>query len=78
MDLPAIAAVIKQTKIGQLLKFLPPTLVDLAKTLHSLLAELAETEKSTVKNTLANILEELLRQNAITTERCMAINKYIL
>ena len=33
--------------------------VDLTKTLHSFLAELAETGKSTVKNTLADILEEL-------------------
>ena len=34
VDLPAIAAVIKETKIGEGLKFLQRTLVDLTKTLH--------------------------------------------
>ena len=52
----------------QWLKFLPRTPVDLTKTLHSLLAEIAEpaeTRKSTMKNTFANLLEEL----GITTKR---------
>ena len=49
MDLPAISAVINETKIGQGLKFLPQTLVDIALITNG-------TGKPTVKNMLAKIL----------------------
>ena len=64
--------------MGQVFRFLPRTLVDLTKALHSLLTELAETCKSTVKNTLANTMEELRRWNEIATERYMMIKSDIL
>ena len=45
--------VIKNTKVGQGLKFLPRKLTDLVKSLQVLLEELAETGKTDVRNKVA-------------------------
>ena len=46
MDLPTIAVVIKNTKAGQGLKFLPRILNDLKQQLHIYLKDLVETGQS--------------------------------
>ena len=68
-DLPAVTLVIKDTKIGQGLKFLPRKMTDLVKSLQRLLTELVETGSSTVRNNVTAVLEELLRRKGITQER---------
>ena len=69
-----IAEVIKKTKIGQGMQFLPRTLTDLTKKLQIWLQELAEsTEASAVRNKVAAVLEELHRQKGIMQERYNAI-----
>ena len=60
IDLPAVAAVIKETKIGQGLPFLPRKVSELTKHLHVWLEELAETGASTVRNKISALLKELL------------------
>ena len=52
--------VIKDTKIGQGLKFLPGKLANLRKHLHIWLEELVDTGKSDVRNKVVGLLEELL------------------
>ena len=73
IDLPAVAAVIKERKIGQGLKFLPRKLTDLTTRLQIWLKEFAETGASGVRNKIAAVLEELLRQKGITQERYKSI-----
>ena len=69
-----IAEVIKKTKIGQGIQFLPRTMTDLTRKLQIWLQELAEsTEASAVRNKVAAVLEELHRQKGITQERYNAI-----
>ena len=75
MDLQSIADIIKETKIGQGLKFLPRKMNDLTKSLQLLRDELAETEKSTARNTLASVLEELRRQKGSTLENYRSIKE---
>ena len=59
--------VIKDTKIGQGLKYLPRKLSDLVKGLHDLLEELAETGPTEVRK-VAAVLEELLSRNGISLD----------
>ena len=73
MDLPAVALIIKDTKIGRGLKFLPRKLSDLVKSLQTLLTELTETGSSTIQNNVRNVLEELLQRKGITQERYNSI-----
>ena len=77
-DLPAVALVIKDTKIGQGLKFLPRKMNDLVKSLQRLLTELVETGSSTVRNNVTAVLEELLRRKGITQERYNSIIEDIM
>ena len=58
--------VIKDTKIGQGLKFLPRKLADLMKNLQIWSEELVDTGKSDVRNKVAGLLEELLRRKGIS------------
>ena len=66
VDLPIIADIIKETKIGQELKFLPMKLNDLTKNLKTWLEELAETGSTTMKNKITGIL--LFRESSITDD----------
>ena len=66
MDLPTIAVVIKDTKAGQRLKFLPRILNDLKQQLHIYLKDLVETGQSEVRKQVAAVLEELLKHSAIS------------
>ena len=68
-DLPAVALVVKDTKIGQGLKFLPRKMTDLVKSLQTLLTEFVETGSSTVRNNVTAVLEKPLRRKGITQER---------
>ena len=68
-DLPAVALVIKDTKIGRGLKFLPRKMNDLVKSLQTLLTELVETGSSAIRNDVQAVLDELLQKKAITQER---------
>ena len=65
-DAPTIAAVIKESKIGQGVKFLPRTINLLQESLHSLLAELKEKGSAVIKDKLAGVLEELWKRHAIS------------
>ena len=65
-DFPEITIVIKETKIGQGLKFLPQTLTDLTNNLQTWLEELVETRKMEVRNKVAAVLEELHRWKGIS------------
>ena len=60
--------VIKNTKVGQGLKFLPRKLNDLVKSLKVLVEELDETGQSEARNKVAAVLEELLRRNGISLD----------
>ena len=72
-DLPAVALVIKDTKIGQGVKSLPRKMNDFVKSLQRILTELVEVESSTVRNNVTAALEELLRRKGITHERYNSI-----
>ena len=73
LDLPAVALIIKNIKIGQGLKFLPSKMNDLVKSLQTLLTELFETGRSAVRTNLRAVLEELLQRKGITQERYNSI-----
>ena len=74
-DSSKLIDVIKETKIGQGLKFLPRKLTDLSKNLQLWLEELVETGSSVVKKKVAAVLEELLRRKAISHERYTSIKE---
>ena len=73
LDLPAVALVIKDTKIGQGLTFLPTKMNDLVKSLQKLLTELFETRRSVVRNHVRAVLEELHQRKGITQQRYNSI-----
>ena len=73
LDLPAVALIIKATKIDQGLKFLPTKMNDLVKSLQTLLTELFETRSSVVRNNVRAVLEELLQRKGITQQRYNSI-----
>ena len=75
LDLPTIARVINDTKVGRGLSFLPQKVSDLRNSLHSLLTELAESGNSMIKNKLVAVLEELQRLKAISDEQYTVIKK---
>ena len=58
-DLPAVALVIKDTKVGQGVKFLPNTMKSLRKSLGTLLKELIDTGNAVIKTQVIPLLEEL-------------------
>ena len=64
---------VKETKVGQGLKFLPRMTDSLKKQLPLLLEEMVETGQTRVKKELEGILEELLRRGGISPHRYKAI-----
>ena len=68
-DLEKIANVIKSSKIGNGISFLPTKIKDLTDTLQTGLVELAETGKNDLKQKIGAMLDELLRRREITGER---------
>ena len=75
MDLSAVALVIKDTKIGRGLKFLPRKMNDLVTSLQALLTELVETGSRAIRNDVGSVLDELLQRKGITQERYNAIRE---
>ena len=71
--MPAVADIIKDTKTGQGLNFLPRTLTKLTKKLTLLLEELSKTGQSRVKKEVAGVLEELLRQGGVSLHKYQEI-----
>ena len=67
MDLPTIAVVIKDTKVGQ--EFLPRKLNNLKQQLQIWLKDLAGQGQSEVRKQVAAVLQELLKHNTISLER---------
>ena len=68
-----VAEIIKDTKVGQGMEFMPRKLSDLTKQLQIWLQELAETKTSEVRNKVVAVLEELLRRKDISQERYATI-----
>ena len=75
MDLPTIALVIKDTKVGQGLKFLPRKLTDLKQQLQIWLKDLVETGHSETRKQVAAVMEELLKRNGISLEQYTKIKE---
>ena len=71
-----IANIVKDTKIGQGLKFLPTSVGGLQKKLALLSAEF-DAGNTTTRNELVAVLDELRRKNAITEEDYTSINNDI-
>ena len=67
--------VIKNTKVGQWLQFLPRKLNDLVKRWQVLLKELTEQGGNEVRNMVAAVIEELLRHNGISLDRYTTIKE---
>ena len=74
-DLKKIADVIKSSKIGNGINFLPTKTTNLVDTLQMWLTELAETGKDGIKQKIGAVLDELLRRRAITGERYNVIKE---
>jgi len=74
-DLEKIANVIKSSKIGNGISFLPTKIKDLTDTLQTGLVELAKTGKNDLKQKIGAMLDELLRRRAITGERYNVIKE---
>ena len=75
MDLPIVVDIVKETKVGQGVKFLPRVLDDLKKKLPLLLEEMVEKGHARVKKELEGILEELLRRGGISLRRYKALKE---
>ena len=73
LTLPAVVNIIKETKVGQGLKFLPRTITGLTKKLPLLLEDLTKTGHSRVKREVDGILEELLRQGGVSLHKYQEI-----
>ena len=69
MDLPMVVDIVKETKVGQGVKFLPRVMDSLKKRLPLLLEEMVETGQTRVRTELEGILEELLRRGGISLKR---------
>ena len=67
-EIPSIVDIIKDTKIGNGLKFLPRTIRDLKKKLQLILTEVTVTGIEAMRKELIAILDELLRQKGISVE----------
>ena len=73
ITLPVVADIIKETKIGQGLTFLPRTNAGLLSKLDLLLEELEAIGDTRVRNEIAGILEELRQRGGISMARYMEI-----
>ena len=66
LDLPTIVKVIKETKVGQGINFLPRTIKDLRANLPHLISDLiGAAGLSSVRNELAANLKQLLHRKGI-------------
>ena len=74
-DLTAIADIIKDTKGGRGLKFLPRTIADLKSKVQVLLKEIATKGTDAIKKELIALLDELLHKNGITKNEYTSIIK---
>ena len=61
--------VIKETKVGQGLRFLPRKLTDMKQQLQIWLKDLVEMGHSETRKQVAAALEELLKRNGTSLER---------
>ena len=77
LDLTAIAEIIKDTKVGRGLKFLPRTVDDLKTKVQVLLKEIATKGIDAIKNELIAVLDKLLHKNGITENVYSSINNDI-
>ena len=77
LDLNVIADVIKNTKVGRGLKFLPRTIDDLKAKLHGLIKDTATMGLDVIKNELLAILDELLHKRGITKDEHTSISNDI-
>ena len=77
LDLNVIADVIKNTKVGRGLKFLPTTINDLKTKLQSLIKDTATKGIDAIKSELLAILDELLHKKGITKDEYTSINEDI-
>jgi len=76
-DLIDIADIIKDTKVGRGLKFLPRTINDLKSKAQVLLKEIATKGIDAIKNELLAILDELMHKNGITKDEHTSITNDI-
>ena len=76
-DLTSIAEIIKDTKVGRGLKFLPSTIDDLKLKVQVLLKEIATKGIDAIKNELIAILDELLHKSGITKKEYNTITDKI-
>ena len=77
LDLNIIADVIKNTKIGRGLKFLPTTIDNLKAKLNGLVKDTATKGLDALKSNILAILDELLHKNGITKDEHASINNDI-
>ena len=68
-DLPAVALVIKDTKVGQGVKFLPNTMKSLRESLGTLSKELINTGRAVINTQFIPVLEELHRRKGINDKQ---------
>ena len=68
-DLPAVALVIKDTKVGQGVKILHNTIKSLRESLGTLSKELIDTGSAVIKTQLIPVLEELHRRTKGITDK---------
>ena len=77
LDLNIIADVIKNTKVGRGLKFLPTTVDNLKTKLIGLIEDATTKGFDAMKYELLAILDELLHKNGITKDEHASINNDI-
>ena len=75
LDFPAVALVIKGTKVGQGVKFLPNTMKSLRESLGTLSKELIDTGNAVIKTQLIPVLEELRRCKGITDKQYATVKR---
>ena len=76
-DLPAVALVIKDTKVGQRVKFLPNTMKSLRESMGTLLKELFDTGRAVIKTQLIPVLEELPRRKGIIDKQYATVKRVL-
>ena len=74
-DLPAVALIIKDTKVGQGVKFLSNTMKSLRESLGTLSKELIDKGSAMIKTQLIPVLEELHRRKGITGKQYATVKR---
>ena len=75
LNLAKLISVIKETKVGQGMSFLPRKTSDLLDKLGLWLEELGNKGESIIRNKLSSVLDELLRRKVITREHYETIKE---